>query len=172
MGVKIMTAPAPGPQDPAQQSEPQATEPQLDVVRRRRSELRAAMADLEAAMATPAGPDPAGWLQGVRDRVEKLRTALDRHVGVHEGPDSFHADVVRHQPHLAARVQWLQRDHTRLSDALGSVERELDSATPADESMDQVRALGTDVLHLFVRHRQRGADVVWEAFNYDVGGET
>lgn len=123
-------------------------------------------------MATPAGPDPAGWLQGVRDRVEKLRTALDRHVGVHEGPDSFHADVVRHQPHLAARVQWLQRDHTRLSDALGSVERELDSATPADESMDQVRALGTDVLHLFVRHRQRGADVVWEAFNYDVGGET
>ena len=38
--------------------------------------------------------------------------------------------------------------------------------------MDQVRALGTSLLGLLAGHRQRGSDLVYEAYEFDVGGET
>ena len=39
------------------------------------------------------------------------------------------------------------------------------------EDVEQVRALGTSLLGRIVRHRQRGADLVYEAYEVDVGGD-
>jgi hypothetical protein len=38
--------------------------------------------------------------------------------------------------------------------------------------VDRVRDLGTALLGRLVRHRQRGADLVFEAYEFDIGGET
>jgi len=39
------------------------------------------------------------------------------------------------------------------------------------EDIEAVRALGTDVVADISRHRQRGADLIYEAYEHDIGGE-
>jgi hypothetical protein len=38
--------------------------------------------------------------------------------------------------------------------------------------VDTVRELGTALLDRLVRHRQHGADLIHEAYQVDIGGET
>lgn len=142
---------------------------QLRAVKRHRSQLKRTLIDLEAVLARPIGDDVGTWLAAVRRRLVDMQAALDNHIRVHEGPDSFHADVIRSHPHLAPHVGALQRDHHRLSVLLLSLS-DLAENHPTPEVHD-IRAMGTDLIHQFTRHRQRGADLVWEAFNFDVGGE-
>jgi len=40
------------------------------------------------------------------------------------------------------------------------------------QDVDSVRDLGTALLGRLVRHRQRGSDLVFEAYEVDIGGET
>ena len=40
------------------------------------------------------------------------------------------------------------------------------------EDVDKIRDLGTLLLGVLVRHRQRGSDLVYEAYELDLGGET
>lgn len=144
---------------------------QLRSVKRHRSELKRSMTALEAVLARPVGADAGAWLDAVRHRVADLHDAFDNHIRVHEGPDSFHADIVRSQPHLTPHVVSLQRDHHRLSVQLMGLNDIIERHTsPRDIAFD-VRSRGIDLIHQFARHRQKGADVVWEAFNFDVGGE-
>jgi hypothetical protein len=46
------------------------------------------------------------------------------------------------------------------------------SGDRSDGDVDHVRELGTTLLGALVRHRQRGADLVFEAYQVDIGGET
>ncbi len=50
-----------------------------------------------------------------------------------------------------------------------------DAARPAGLGMEDVAALrdlGTSLLGRLVRHRQRGSDLVYEAYEFDIGGDT
>jgi hypothetical protein len=144
------------------------TEPKLDTVRRHRSELRSAMASLKAALAR--SEDPTEWLDEVKPQIRWVRAAFERHVGVHErGPDPLHSEILRGQPHLAPLVNRLQRDHRRLEVTLDSLVQKAEAAD--DALIAEVKALSEDVIAQLARHRQRGADLVWEAFNHDLGGE-
>lgn len=138
-------------------------------VRRHRSHLQDAMAGFESAIRRPA-EHPGDWLADVTRQLAELAGALESHIHVHEGPDSFHADVLRGRPHLTPLVASLQRDHRRLSQDVDHLMRFLMDHTPIDEP--DVRARGLALIHQFSRHRERGADLVWEAFNVDIGGET
>ena len=40
------------------------------------------------------------------------------------------------------------------------------------EDVDRVRDLGPALLGRLVRHRQRGSDLMFDAYDYDIGGET
>ena len=40
------------------------------------------------------------------------------------------------------------------------------------DDVTRIRELGTRLLGALVRHRQRGADLVYEAYQVDIGGET
>ena len=55
----------------------------------------------------------------------------------------------------------------------GQVDNLLARVTAPDviEDVDRVRALGTALLGRLVRHRQRGSDLVFEAYQFDIGGE-
>ncbi len=143
---------------------PEATKNALG---KQRVALRSAMDDLEASLARPVagGLD---WLTRVSAAQQRLRVALQQHIEVHEGADSFHAQVVSEQPGLAARVQKLQREHVRASAQCEELAALIAAAQPDDYG--QIRQTGGDLLILLAQHRQRGADLVWESANLDLGG--
>ena len=65
----------------------------------------------------------------------------------------------------------LQRDHAGISKQFTEVHALLD-APEGDIDVDAVRLCLTDLIGLLVRHRQRGADLLWDAYATSLGGET
>lgn len=138
----------------------------LAFARRHRAELLQAIQALEAALAVPAG-DPS-WRVGVADRLRTLREAFAQHVVVTEGPDGLYAELLDHAPRLAAGVGSLVREHATVLDALDA----LIARFAAGGDIDGLRSRATELLWQLARHRQRGADLVYEAYATDIGGET
>jgi hypothetical protein len=141
-------------------------------VGRRRTELRAAMDALERALATPVGPGDAAtaWAGRLQDALRRLYDAVEEHVAITEGADGLYAEVATHSPRLANAVARLTEEH---ADVLRRLEELL---TLADVSGGptypaQARKAGTELHAVLMRHRQRGADLVFEAFGLDIGGE-
>ena len=145
------------------------TDPTLDAVRRRRVSLRRAMSDLERALAAPAPARMDQWDGGVRSAVRELQSCMREHVQATEGPNGFHRDVLTVAPRLAHAVDVSTQEHvviTAMIDAL------LADDVPHDEGdIDVVREQGTELLARLSRHRQRGADMIFEAYESDLGGE-
>ncbi len=136
-------------------------------LRRRRVELRAAMSDLELALASPSNGHTDSWAQRVRAAVLRLEAGLREHVAVTEGPEGLHRELVATAPRLSGPVAQLTAEHGNLQDQVTEL-RELVGRPTVDASA--VREAGTGVLDLLMRHRQRGADLVYEAYEFDVGG--
>lgn len=151
---------------------PATSEPAfLDELRRRRSELRDSMSALELALAAPAPQDPARWAERVHVALVELTADFRVHVDLTEGPDGLYQELLRRAPRLSGAMARLTHDHARIR---GLVE-ELLARVRGQEGggeVDHVRELGTTLLGALVRHRQRGADLVFEAYQVDIGGET
>lgn len=143
----------------------------LDVLRQRRSELRQAIAGLEAATAAPAPGRVPEWTDEVRVHLDQVSADFTRHIAVTEGPGGFHQDLVTASPRLAGKVARLAREHGSIAAKIDDAQAALDGVT-SDDDVELVRGRITEVLALLVRHRQHGGDLVWEAFAYDLGGET
>jgi hypothetical protein len=137
----------------------------LDIVRRRRAQLLATIQRVELALATPAG-EP-GWRAGVMTRLASLREAFADHVAVTEGHDGLYAELLSNAPRLAHGIDGLVRDHTRLRHAMDAVWVRAPAARP-----QELRVWAGDLLRDLYRHRQRGADLIYEAYQTDIGGET
>jgi hypothetical protein len=143
----------------------------LDELRRHRAELRESMSALEGALAAPATADQARWAQRVHVSLVELSGDFREHIDITEGPNGLYPDLLRTSPRLSGAVAGLTREHvlicTQVDDLLAQV-------APPDliEHVDRVRDLGTALLGRLVRHRQRGSDLVYEAYEFDIGGET
>lgn len=141
----------------------------VHVARSRRAELLAAIHALEHALAAPSG-QPA-WAARVEVRVSGLASAFADHVTATEGPDGMYAEILSNAPRLRFAVEQLAREHGEAASeiaALGAVMDEVDGTD--QETIERVRAQGTDLLATLLRHRQRGADLVFEAYAQDIGG--
>jgi len=143
----------------------------LDEVRRRRAELRDAIGRLESALAAPSPGRIVQWRQQVRTRLDQLGADFDEHIAVTEGPDGVYDDVVSSAPRLARAVEQLRHDHE-------SILKQLDHCTSLvgsvadDDDIQDLRDSATDLMFRLVRHRQRGSDLMWDAYASDIGGET
>jgi hypothetical protein len=142
----------------------------LDEVRRRRAELRDAIGKLEAALAAPIPGRFDLWRDGVNSRLDQLGQDFGEHVIVTEGADGVYADVVASAPRLARAVDQLRHDHEVIAKQLGHCQGLIAHAT-SEEALD-VRDSATDLIGRLVRHRQRGSDLMWDAYASDIGGET
>jgi hypothetical protein len=147
------------------------TDGRIVVIERHRSRLKEAMSSVRSALDASITHGPEAWLADLALGLDSLRSALSHHIEIHEGADSFHGEILRSQPHLAARVTWLQRDHVTLSATLEAFRRRVGEAGVAAADHTGIRRKGDELLHGFVRHRRRGADLVWDAFEFDLGGE-
>ena len=111
------------------------------------------------------------WAERVHVALVELSADLREHIDVTEGHDGLYADLLATAPRLSDAVARLAREHARIRDHVDGLLARV--RTPeGKEDVDKVRDLGTMLLGLLVRHRQRGSDLVYEAYELDVGGET
>jgi hypothetical protein len=148
---------------------PTATALSLEDLRRRRAELRDSMGALEQALASPASGRAAAWVERVHVALLELAGDLRQHVDITESADGLHASLVSAAPRLAGPVARLTRDHVRLTRTVDDLIELCDRPDAADQ-VTEVRVVGTALLSDLARHRQRGSDLVWEAYEVDIGG--
>jgi hypothetical protein len=143
----------------------QTTTMPLSTVRRHRAELLETMHAVERALAAPAA-EP-GWRPAVTARLGALQSAFAEHMRLTEGAEGLYAELLEHSPRLAYRVRGLVREHAALAVGIDAVCTRMGSAAP-----DDMRGWASNLLRDLSRHRQRGADLVYEAYATDIGGET
>ena len=149
-------------------STPSTTLEDLEGIRRRRAELRDSMSALESALAAPAPGRLTRWTERVRAALMELSADFREHVAIAEGPDGINTRAMRSQPRLAKAVQRLNNEHVELAALMNRLLDELDA--PDDTPAEQLRDGLTRLLGRLVRHRQRGSDLLYEAWAVDIGG--
>jgi hypothetical protein len=143
----------------------------LDALRHLRAELRTSTAALEQALAAPTPGRHAAWAERVEVALIELSADFEEHVTVTEEPGGTHDAVVAVAPRLANSVRRLVSEHAVIK---GLVADLLVRAGPpvAPGEVAAIRDLGTALLGKLARHRQHGADLIYEAYQVDLGGET
>jgi len=108
----------------------------------------------------------------VLKEMTEVRDAFGQHVMVTEKPDGLYDEILERAPRLETNVRRLREEHPeivrRIRDTIPRLDqRELVEATrQLEEARDDLQRFMGSV----IRHRQRGADLVWEAYNVDIGG--
>lgn len=154
--------------------EPNSTTPDADFLeelRRHRAELRESMSALENALAAPAARDGERWAQRVQAAAVELAGDFRQHVDITEAPDGLYREVLKTSPRLSGAVDSLTREHVLIRGQVDSLLARV-AGSEVIVDVDMVRDLGTALLGRLVRHRQRGSDLVFEAYEFDIGGET
>jgi hypothetical protein len=130
-------------------------------------ELLGGIQRMENAIQTPVG-DPA-WQPRVTHAVAQLKAAFWEHVQATEGPGGLYAGVVDDAPRLAPYLTGLVVDHKTMWSQLDELEGRLGAESHGHE---EVRRHAARLIREVWEHRQRGADLLYEAYETDLGGET
>ena len=146
-----------------------ATHTELDAVRIRRAELREALYGFERALAAPAANRAVIWGEAVHASAIGIADDFGAHVEVTEGPGGLHQAILAGDLRLANAVAALTAEHGQIAAEIA--ELVAGSAAPVTaEDVDGLRERGTKLLGHLIRHRQRGADLIYEAYATDIGG--
>jgi hypothetical protein len=145
---------------------------QITSVRLRRAGLKSALSGLEIALAAPAPGRVDEWARGVREALAVLQEVWTRHVVETEAPGAFLDEILAESPRLANQVANLRREHGEILSTLLKVEHQLGRTDLDEDWAEEVRVELTGLLCALARHRQRGADLVYEAYDVDIGGSS
>jgi hypothetical protein len=146
--------------------------PALDEAKRRRQTLHDAIVQLEVAISRPAAGRIPDWTSQVTKDMVGVRDAFEQHVFVTEKPGGLYEEIKERAPRLVGTVDRLHQEHPEITASIATLLARLEAgeveteAWPLDKTRDDLQRLIGSV----VRHRQRGADLVWEAYNVDIGG--
>ena len=140
----------------------------LESAARRRRELREALVSFEGALSSPLR-DRETWRRMVLERLDVLRAAFEVHVRETESEGGLYDEMAELAPHVSGKASRLREDHAPISGLIGDAYRGLAAPFPADADLDQLRDDLQRLMGRIVRHRQQGADLVWEAYAVDIG---
>jgi hypothetical protein len=149
-----------------------ARSPALQEAAKRRRTLHEALVALEHAISSPAAGRIPDWTRIVQKELTSVRDAWDLHLDTTEKPEGLYDEIVTTSPRLAGTVDRLRNEHPDITQALAQNLERIEQveiggvAWPLDDARDDLQRL----IGRLVRHRQRGADLVWEAYNVDIGG--
>lgn len=129
----------------------------------RRIALKQTVSRVEVAAARAAA-EP-GWAANLALELEDLRTALDQHAVEVEGPDGLLNELAEDAPRLVPKIDMLRDEHPVLLEQASAA-----ITAVADREPDDARAIVLDLLVAIARHRQKGSDLVYDAYNVDLGG--
>ncbi|SCE71105.1 hypothetical protein [Micromonospora mirobrigensis] len=122
---------------------------------------------LARALAVP--PGEARWRERLILRLAPVHRSFAEHVRTTEGPAGRYAELLDQAPRLDHGVRLLTREHTAIAAALAALQRAAEvPGVPCQELCGRAGHL----LRALARHRQRGADLIWQAYQTDLGGET
>jgi hypothetical protein len=137
----------------------------LQAAAAKRIELKQALSVAETATSAPTGES--GWTDRLLGAMRQLQTALYQHVEEVEGPDGLLAELTATAPRLANQIAHVQEEHPVLCRQVAEIIGRIEAGSVAAADL---RAEATEVLMGVVRHRQKGADLVYEGYNVDIGG--
>ena len=142
----------------------------LGQVRQRRETLLRCAASLEMALAAPASG--ARWPEGVGNALSSLLAILEEHVTATEAPDGSLDQMRDRAPRLSDQIDRLIDEHVASAADTERLMDRLDRA-PTERTAEEtatIREQALELLAAIMRHRQLGADLLYEAYNVDVGG--
>ena len=145
----------------------------IEGVRSRRAGLRAAMSQLEQALAAPAPHRVDEWRRGVREALTALHDVWTRHIVETEAPGAFLDELIGEAPRLSTPASRLRREHNEVLGVINRAEKALNQVLLEDDHdrfVDALRADLTAMLCALAHHRQRGADLIFAAYDVDIGG--
>lgn len=142
----------------------------LDAARIRRESLYQALVGLEDALSTPIG-DGARWRLRVAMAVDHAANRVAEHSETVEAPDGFLQQVEVESPRLSCRIQRLRTDHEQLEKDVHALKVALSEISDRDVASrgSSLRNQALAFLGLLAAHRQRGADLIYEAYQVDIG---
>jgi hypothetical protein len=125
------------------------------------------------AISSPAAGRVPDWSAQVTKDLIGVRDAFDQHVEATEKPDGLYDEIMQRAPRLAHTVERLREEHPPIAASIAAtiVRIEADEVVRDDWPVDQARDDLQRLIGSLVRHRQKGADLVWEAYNVDIGGQ-
>jgi hypothetical protein len=140
--------------------------------RLRRAGLKSAMSNLELAIAAAAPGRLDAWTERVRNALATVHEEWTRHVVETESPGAFLDELVEEAPRLANQATKLREEHGDILTLVLGIEDRLGEVVVADPDawVEEMRTQMTSLLAALARHRQRGADLVYEAYDVDIGG--
>ena len=142
----------------------------LGAAREVRHGIRQAMGEIETALATAALGRAPAWSSVLADRLQVLRQAFDHHVELTESPTGFLSEIVDQAPRLAHAAENLRVEHSTIATAFERASAAVRSAEEGPDRVEDAREAVLDLLQQLARHRQHGADLVYEAYNVDIEG--
>ena len=145
-------------------------------IRSRREALFRAVIGLEDALAGPIG-DHERWRLRVAMAVDHAVARIYEHVAQTDGPGNILDEIVTVAPRLDRRVKQMRLDHEslekaahRLALAVAELSSEHDQTEEqVEDAAIAVRNEAVEVMGQITRHRQRGADLIYEAYHVDLG---
>jgi hypothetical protein len=146
--------------------------PALGEARKRRQTLHDALVHLEMAISSPAAGRVPDWTSQVTKDLVGVRDAFEQHVEATEKPGGLYEEIMERAPRLALTVDRLREEHPTIAASIASTVARVEADEVGTDAwpIDQVRDDLQRLIGRLVRHRQKGADLVWEAYNVDIGG--
>ena len=139
----------------------------VEKARTRRHSLASAMTELETVVSSPAAAE--GWHQAVSDALDELRLALVEHIEVTEGEEGLLDEIIANEPRFATEVALIKGEHEELVDGLDRAFLTLEGTIDmASDDPEPIRRRVMTLLGRLSLHRQRGADLVYDAYNVDI----
>lgn len=128
-----------------------------------RDALRQAMDRLEEAAAAPSSAPR--WRPELESALIEVRDALAVHASATESPDGFLEDVLVRAPRLSSEVREIRKEHLDLRQMTDKAV----TLVGTNASTKAIRRRVMQLLGRFAAHRQRGSDLVYEAYSVDLG---
>lgn len=142
----------------------------LEGARNRRHALGDAADLIEDLIARP-GSDPR-WTMRVADSLQGLTHAFAQHVAEVEHEGGLLPQLRDDAPRLSNAIDGMHREHHEIDDELAAVTRLVQDCGGdcGSDLVEAIREAVVNVLRSISLHRQRGADLVYEAYSVDIGG--
>jgi hypothetical protein len=138
----------------------------VEAVMPTRKSLAAAIADTARIIESP-GKNGA-FVEKLKSALEQLASSWAAHVTETEAAGGLLNDLVATAPRLCPAVEQLRHDHPALTEELRLLRLRLmgEKASPTAKTRRTISALLAELIH----HDQVGAELVWDAYNVDIGG--
>ncbi len=146
---------------------PMTTDDQFAGVVKRRSQLGLAMQRVELATAAPAAKDT--WIPELNQHLRQLDITFDQYIRDVKAPLGLMDQIVDRAPRLQRSVE---ASEANLASVAGLIKQavSLVGAEDASERVDEVREATMAALVALARHRQKCADLIYDAYDVDIGG--